>query len=128
MKAKGSFDVSLSHHPEVDAADGVQLGQATLQKQFHGELEATSQGRMLSAIGAQPGSAGYVAIERVSGKLAGKRGSFVLQHDGRMDRGAQSLSIHVVPDTATGELTGLRGSMRIDIVEGKHFYELEFEL
>ena len=128
MQAKGSFDVTLTRHPEVDAADGVQIGQAGIQKQFHGDLEATSQGRMLSVISPQPGSAGYVAIERVTGSLAGKRGSFVLQHDGLMNRGAQSLTVHVVPDTATGELSGRRGSMRIDIVEGKLLDETEFQL
>ena len=128
MRIQGSFEVTITHHPEIDAADGVRIGQAGLQKQFHGELQATSQGSMLSAMGTQPGSAGYVAIERVTGSLQGKRGSFVLQHDGRMDRGKPQLTIHVVPDTGTSELTGLRGSMRIDIVDGKHFYDFDYEL
>lgn len=128
MRIHGSFDVKMTPRPEVDAADGVQLGQADLQKQFHGELSATSKGSMLSAGGTQKGSAGYVAIERVTGSLQGKRGSFVLKHDGTMDRGTPQLVIQVVPDTGTGELTGLRGRMKIDIVEGKHFYDFEYEL
>jgi hypothetical protein len=128
MRAQGTFDVTISKNPEVDAADGVQLGQAGIQKQFHGDLNASSAGRMLSAGGTQPGSAGYVAIERVAGSLGGKRGSFVLQHDGSMDRGKPSLQVRVVPDTGTGELTGLRGSMRIDIVDGKHLYDFDYVL
>jgi hypothetical protein len=128
MRIQGRFDVKLTPRPEVDAADGVQLGQADLHKEFHGELSATSKGSMLSAMGTQAGSAGYVAIERVTGTLQGKRGSFVLQHDGLMDRGTPQLVIHVVPDTGTGELTGLRGRMTIDIVEGKHFYAFDYEL
>ena len=128
MRAQGHFDVTITRHPEVDAADGVQLGQASIQKQFHGDLSATSVGRMLSAMSAQPGSAGYVALERVTGSLGDKRGSFVLQHDGSMDRGTPSLQVRVVPDTGTGELTGLRGSLRIDIVEGKHLYDFDYAL
>lgn len=128
MRAQGSFNVTITRNPEVDAADGVQLGQASIQKQFLGDLEATSVGRMLSAGGTRPGSAGYVAIERVTGSLGGKRGSFVLQHDGTMDRGTPSLQVRVVPDTATAELSGLRGTMRIDIVEGKHLYDFEYVL
>jgi hypothetical protein len=128
MRAQGTFDVTITRNPEVDAADGVQLGQATIQKQFHGELNGSSLGRMLTAGSSQPGSAGYVAIERVTGSLGGKRGSFALQHIGTMDRGTPSLEVRVVPDTGTAELTGLRGSLRIDIVEGKHLYDFEYTL
>jgi len=128
MRAQGHFDVTLTHNPEIDAADGVQMGQSTLKKQFHGELDAGSTGHMLSAMGSQPGSAGYVALERVTGSLGGRRGSFVLKHDGTMDRGPPSLVVRVVPDTGTGELTGLRGEMRIDIVEGKHLYDFDYSL
>ncbi len=83
---------------------------------------------MLSAMTATKGSAGYVAIERVEGTLHGRKGTFVLKHDGSMDRGAPSLEVRVVPDSGTGELEGLRGRMQIDIVEGKHLFTFDYEL
>jgi len=96
---------------------------------FHGDLEGTSRGEMLSAGTATKGSAGYVAIERVSGALAGKRGTFVLQHSGTMNRGAQQLTISVVPDSGSGELAGLSGTMTIIIGPGgRHDYEFEYTL
>jgi hypothetical protein len=104
------------------------LGRRSIDKQFHGELEATSKGEMLSAGTAVKGSAGYVAIERVTGKLAGRQGSFVLQHSATMNRGQPSLSIAIVPDSGTNELTGLTGKMMIEITDGKHFYDFEYEL
>ena len=100
----------------------------TIDKQFHGDLEATSKGEMLSAVGAVKGSAGYVAIEKVTGKLRGRSGSFVLQHTGTMTRGAPQLSITVVPDSGTGDLVGLTGQMTIHIEAGKHSYEFEYTL
>ena len=100
----------------------------SIEKQLHGDLEATSQGEMLSYMTNTQGSAAYVAIEKVTGTLGGRKGSFVLQHNATMNRGTPQLSITVVPDSGTGELTGLSGRMEIQIVEGKHFYELEFEL
>jgi hypothetical protein len=99
-----------------------------LDKQFHGALEATSQGEMLAARTEEKGSAGYVAIERVSGSLQGCKGTFLLQHSGIMDRGEGQLSIVVIPDSGTGELHGLRGRMDIIITDGKHEYELEYTL
>jgi hypothetical protein len=99
-----------------------------LDKQFHGDLVATSKGQMLSAGTAVQGSAGYVAIEQVSGTLHGRSGTFVLQHLGTMTRGAPQLLIRVVPDSGTGELTGLAGTMTIQIVERKHSYEFEYTL
>ncbi len=99
-----------------------------MEKQFHGDLEATSKGEMLSAGGSVKGSAGYVAIERVSGTLHGRAGTFVLQHSGVMTRGAPGLTVSVVPDSGTGELAGLAGTMSIVIAEGKHSYELTYTL
>jgi hypothetical protein len=96
---------------------------------FHGALEATSTGEMLSAGTATPGSAGYVALEKVTGTLDGRRGSFYLQHSGTLDRGQGTLSIHVIPDSGTEELEGLKGTMRIVIAEGgKHSYVFEYEV
>ncbi|MBS0450983.1 MAG: DUF3224 domain-containing protein [Proteobacteria bacterium] len=126
--AKGSFAVDMKPLPEPDVADGVTLGRMSLNKRFDGDLAATGQGQMLTAMTAVQGSAGYVAIERVTGTLHGKSGSFVFQHTGTMTRGAQQLSITVVPDSGTGELAGIAGAFRIQIIEGKHFYEFEYEL
>jgi len=101
----------------------------SLDKQFHGELEAVSKGEMLSGASVVKGSAGYVAIEKVSGILAGKRGTFILQHSGTMARGAPSLSITVVPDSGTDELSGLSGKMSIDIAPGgAHSYVFDYSL
>lgn len=125
--AMGSFTVEMKPQGDPDAADGVSLGRLLLQKRFEGDLVATSQGEMLTAMTPVQGSAGYVAIERVTGTLHGKSGSFVFQHTGTMTRGAQQLSITVVPDSGTGELAGLSGVFRLQIVEGKHFYEFEYQ-
>jgi len=111
--------------PAFDAAG---LGRHSLDKSFTGDLEAASLGEMLSAGGSVPGSAGYVAIERVTGQLFGRRGSFVLMHTGLMNRGAPSLSVTVVPDSGTEALAGLSGSMRIAIEKGQHSYEFDCEL
>jgi len=100
----------------------------SIDKQFHGDLEATSKGEMLSAMTSVKGSAGYVAIERVSGTLHGRHGTFILQHSGTMTRGAPQLSVTVVPDSATGELVGLTGKMTIKIADGKHSYDFEYTL
>jgi hypothetical protein len=100
----------------------------SIDKQFHGDLEATSKGQMLSAVTAVKGSAGYVAIERVSGTLHGRSGTFVLQHSGTMTRGAPQQSVTVVPDSGTGQLVGLAGKMTINITDGKHSYEFEYSL
>jgi len=128
QRARGTFEVKLSPQAPDDAADGVRLGRMSADKQIHGDLEGTSKGQMLSAMTAVQGSAGYVAMERVTGTLHGRKGSFVLQHTGTMTRGAQQLSITVVPDSGTGELAGLSGRMQITIADGKHSYELEYTL
>jgi hypothetical protein len=99
-----------------------------IDKHFHGDLEATSRGEMLMAGTSVKGSAGYVAIEAVTGKLHGREGSFVLQHSGMMTRGVPRLTVTVVPDSGTGGLAGLSGSMAINVAAGKHSYEFEYTL
>jgi len=124
--ARGTFDVKITPAPADDYADGVCLGRLTLDKQFHGDLEATGKGQMLTGMSSTKGSAGYVAIERVTGMLAGKYGTFMLQHSGIADRGAQTLALQVIPDSATDELAGLHGDMRIIIENRVHSYELNY--
>lgn len=127
--AKGTFVVSLQSMPfEGEDAEPKLLGRMSINKRISGDLEATTQGQMLSAGTSIKGSAGYVAIERVTGVLAGKRGSFVLQHTGIMSRGVPSLSVTVVPDSGTQELTGIEGEFKIVIAEGTHFYEFAYRL
>ena len=127
-RADGTFDVKLNPFPPYDKPEAT-FGHMSIDKQFHGDLEGTSKGEMLSANTSVKGSAGYVAIERVSGTLHGCRGTFVLQHSGTMTRGAPQLSISVVPDSATGQLAGLAGKMMINIAaDGKHSYEFEYTL
>jgi hypothetical protein len=104
------------------------VARMSIDKQFHGDLEATSKGQMLAAGTEVQGSAGYVAIERVTGKLHGHSGSFALQHSGTMTRGVPQLTITVVPDSGTGQLVGLAGKMTINIVDGKHYYDFEYTL
>lgn len=128
MNIKGTFEIVAQPEPPFDTVDGVSLNRMTFDKQFAGGLEATSKVHMLAARTPVEGSAGYVAVERISGVLQGRRGTFVVLHTGVMNRGARSLSIAVVPDSGTGELVGMSGSMDIQIREGQHFYELEYEL
>jgi hypothetical protein len=127
-RASGRFDVKLSPQPVLEGLAGANIARMSIDKTFHGDLEATSQGEMLSAGTSVKGSAGYVAMERVEGTLCGCRGTFVLQHSATMTRGAPDLSITVVPDSGTGELTGLAGKMLITITDGKHDYEFEYAL
>ncbi len=124
--ASGPFEVKLT--PQATDDKDATLGRMSIDKQFHGDLEATSKGEMLSAMTSVKGSAGYVAIERVSGTLHGRHGTFILQHSGTMTRGAPQLSVTVVPDSATGELVGLTGKMTIKIADGKHSYDFEYTL
>lgn len=126
--ARGPFEVKLTPQPLVGAGAEAALGMLSIDKQFSGDLEATSQGAMLSTGTAVEGSAGYVAIERVGGKLHGRSGTFVLQHSGLMARGVGQLTITVVPDSGTGELAGLAGTMAITIADGKHTYDFEYTL
>jgi len=126
--ASGTFDVKLNPQSSEEDADGTGLGRLSIDKQFHGDLEATSKGEMLSAGTSVKGSAGYVAIERVRGALQGRTGTFILQHSGTMTRGAPQLAISVVPDSGTGGLEEISGTMTINIVHGKHFYEFDYIL
>jgi len=128
QSASGTFDVKLNPQaPEANVGDPA-LGRLSIDKQFHGDLEATSKGQMLAAGTQIEGSAGYVALERVVGALHGRSGTFVLQHSGTMTRGAPQLSISVVPDSGTDQLVGLAGTMTINISDGKHAYEFEYTL
>ena len=122
-RATGSFEVSLQPLPNTEVTADNQFGRLLLNKTFSGDLTATARGQMLSAMTTVKGSAGYAAIDHVTGELDGRKGSFVLQHSGSMNRGAQSLSIMVVPDSGTGELGGISGTLSINIIDGKHFYD-----
>jgi hypothetical protein len=124
--ASGAFEVTITPQAE-DAAAGSVLGRMSIDKQFYGDLEAISKGEMLTA-STDTGSAVYVAIERVTGTLHGRSGAFVLIHNGAMTRDTQQLTITVVRDSGTGELTGLAGSMTITIADGKHSYDFEYTL
>ncbi len=125
-RASGTFEVKLVPQPMPDSLAGASIARMSIDKQYHGDLEGTGQGEMLSAGSGVKGSAGYVAIERVSGTLRGRHGTFVLQHSGTMTRGAPELTITVVPDSGTDELVGLVG--RMTITAGKHSYEFEYTL
>ena len=126
--AAGTFIVAIESQTPYEKFDGASLGRVSINKQFSGDLEGTSRVEMLSAITDVKGSAGYVAIERVTGALHGKRGTFVLQHSGTMNRAAADLSVTVVPDSGTGELVGLAGRMTIDIVDGRHLYTFDHSI
>jgi Protein of unknown function (DUF3224) len=128
IRAAGTFEVKLTpQKPDNPESERANISRMSADKQYHGDLEATSLGEMLS-VGDPRGSAGYVAMERVTGKLKGRTGSFVLQHSGTMTRGVPQLAITVVPDSGIGELTGLSGTMNIRIENGKHSYEFEYTL
>lgn len=128
-QASGTFEVKLApQKPDNAVFEAANLGRMSIEKQFHGDLEGTSKGEMLAATTEIKGSAGYVAMERVTGVLSGREGSFILQHSGTMTRGTPQLSVTVVPDSGTGQLTGLAGKMAIKIENGKHFYEFEYTL
>lgn len=127
-RATGSFDVKITPLASDSPAEGSPFGRMSIDKKFHGDLEATSTGEMLTVGTAIKNSAGYVAIERVTGSLHGKTGTFALQHNATMTRGTGALNIIVVPDSGTGELTGLSGSLSIEITGGKHAYVFEYTL
>ncbi len=128
-QATGTFDVKIApQKPDNPQAEAAALGRMSIDKQFHGDLDATSQGEMLSILDKTKGSGGYVALERVTGKLQGHTGTFALQHNATMNRGVPQLSIIVVPDSGTGELTGITGTMQIRIEGGQHFYDFDYSL
>jgi hypothetical protein len=126
--ASGSFDVKLVPQGTPDKAEGSTLARMSLDKQYHGGLEATAKGEMLTAGTDVQGSAGYVAIERITGSLNGRTGSFVLQHSGTLTRGAPVQNITVVPDSGSGQLVGITGTLMVIIEGGKHSYEFEYAL
>ena len=127
--AKGSFDVTLSPLDPDDKDEGSTLGRYALDKRYHGPLDAVAKGQMLAARSVTvASSAAYGAVERVTGTLDGRRGSFALVHRGLMSGGKQELVITIVPDTGSGELAGITGTLAITIVDGKHYYELAYTL
>jgi hypothetical protein len=128
MHASGTFEVKLTPLGLDDKAADAMLGRMSLDKQFHGDLEAHSKGEMLTGGTSIKGSAGYVAIEYVNGTLDGHSGSFLLQHTGTMTRGVPQLSVTVIPDSGTGQLVGLTGEMTIQIADGKHSYEFVYTI
>ena len=126
--ASGSFEIKMVRQPITEEEAKTISVRMTSDKQFHGDLEGASTGEMLGVYTAVKDSAGYVAMERVSGKLKGRTGTFILQHSSTMARGTQQQSITVVPDSGTGQLVGLAGSLIIKITDGKHFYEFDYTL
>jgi hypothetical protein len=126
--AAGTFDVKTSPLAGDDATASTLIGRYALVKQFHGDLEAASKGEMLATGDPSSGNAGYVAIEQVTGTLAGRTGSFALQHIGSMDKGNLRLTVAVVPGSGTGELTGITGAMIIRNDSGRHSYDFEYTL
>ena len=126
-QAKGTFDVKVIPQPADDPAAGP-FARLFLDKHFHGDLDGPSRGQMMAARTATEGSAGYVALEQFTGTLAGRSGSFILQHSGRMRKGEATMVVTVVPDSGTDQLGGLAGTMTIIIEGGKHSYDFEFTL
>jgi Protein of unknown function (DUF3224) len=124
--ATGTFEVKLT--PEPDASGEAVVGRMSIDKQFQGDINGTSKGLMTMAGTAVQGSAGYVALEKVSASIDGKNGTFYLQHHGIMNRGEGKLIVVVIPDSGTDGLTGLSGSMSIKIEDGKHFYDFEYAI
>lgn len=127
-RASGTFDVKMTPQATADKGEEAAIGRYSLDKTFHGDLNGTSKGEMLAVGTAVEGSAGYVAMEQVKGTINGRSGSFALQHTGTMNRGAAELSVTVVPDSGTGQLAGLAGTMTIKIENGKHLYDFEYTL
>jgi hypothetical protein len=124
VEAIGTFDVKLAPIGSGESP----IGSMSIDKTFHGDLQGTSVGQMLAFRSGIEGSAGYVAMERVDATLGGREGSFTLQHSGLMDKGAQSLTVVVVPDSATDALAGLTGTMNIDVTPCRHDYQFRYTL
>ncbi len=127
-RATGTFEVKLVPQVTEGYGEDGTLGRMTIDKELHGDLEGTSKGQMLAAMTSIPNSAGYVAIERVTGSLHGRSGTFALMHTGTMNRGASGLDILVVPDSGTGALAGLKGTFNIIRANGMHSYEFDYEI
>ncbi|RDI99132.1 DUF3224 domain-containing protein [Dyella solisilvae] len=127
-QARGSFEVKITPQPPQEGVGDPGVGRLAIEKQFRGDLEGSSRGQMLAVGTAVDGSAGYVAMEWVSGSLHGRRGSFALQHSGSMHRGSPQLSVTIVPDSGTDALAGLAGTLDIKVANGEHHYELDYSL
>jgi hypothetical protein len=128
LHAAGTFDVKISPLPPEDSTGGAAIGRYSIDKQFHGDLEGVSKGLMLGAGDPSTGTAGYVAMEYVTGTLHGRSGSFALQHMGTMDSGKFDLKVIVAPGSGKGELAGIQGTMTITNAAGKHSYEFDYSL
>lgn len=125
--ARGPFDVTIEAEPPFLERDGIKLNRNMVRKQYSGDMVGRSEAQMVAAYTAIPGSAGYVAIEHFTGTVGGRSGSFVLQHHGLMDKGVGTLAVTIVPDSGTGELARISGSLEIRNVDGEHSYVLEYE-
>jgi hypothetical protein len=123
--ASGTFEVKVTPQAAEEGDGGI--SRMLLDKQIHGDLEGTSKGQMLTG-GLVKGSGGYVAMEKITGKLKGRSGSFMLQHSATMSNGEPHLSIKVVPSSGTGELTGIAGTFDIKIDGAKHSYDFDYTL
>jgi hypothetical protein len=124
----GAFDVKLTPQATDNKAEGAALGRMSIDKTYHGDLDATGKGEMLTAGSSVKDSGVYVAVEHVAGTLQGREGTFALHHRGVMTRGVPQLAISVVPDSGTAQLVGISGTMTINIVDGKHFYEFDYTI
>jgi hypothetical protein len=127
-RATGRFEVTVTPQPAQDGIGDPVIGRMALHKVFEGPVAGESRGQMLATRTDTPGSAGYVALERFEGALDGRHGGFSLQHSGTMERGAAALAVHVVPDSGSGDLAGLRGTMAIRVEDGRHFYDFDYQL
>ena len=125
--ARGPMDVSTESEPPFLERDGVTLSRTVVRKEYSGEMAGTAEVQMIAALTPHPGSAGYVAIEHFTGSVGGRAGSFVLQHSGTMTRGDARLAVTIVPDSGTGELVGISGTLGIESHEGGHTYALDYE-
>ena len=125
--ARGSLDVIMESEPPFLEQDGLQLSRNVVRKEFSGDIVGTSEAQMIAAFTGTPGSAGYVAIEHFEGLVDGKSGSFVLQHSGVINRGDAQLTVTIVPDSGTGELVRISGTLEIDNDGGQHSYNFDYE-
>ena len=125
--ARGPMDVDTEFEPPFLEQDGLKMNRCVVRKKYSGGMSGAAEAQMLAAFTDTPGSAAYVAIEHFTGSVDGKTGSFALQHSGVMDRGDAQLTVTIVPDSGTGELAGISGTLEIDNDEGRHSYVLEYE-
>jgi hypothetical protein len=124
----GEFSVTMQPEAMSAVAADSGIGRMSLDKRYQGALQAEGKGEMLAYMDRALGSGVYVAVERVSGAVEGRSGSFLLHHTGIMTRGAPGLAVAVVPDSGSGELAGLRGTLHIRIEGGKHYYDFDYTL